>query len=148
MTHDRLQLLLSIRRQAADDAMKALAERIAAEQEAGRRLAVLDAAAAAERLAAGRPKDGLPDLEGFARWSSWARARRREALAALVRAETCTALARTALTEARAAARVVEELIAARAADAHAHAARREAHALDDMASRQHRDRRLRASSS
>ncbi len=142
MPRDRLRVLLAIRQLAVDQAMQALATCIAAEQEASGRLAALDAEAAAERAAIASTDDQAPDLEAFARWAAWARTRRRDAAAALLRAESQTAPARVALAEARAAARAVEELITLREAEARSREGALEARALDDISAQRHRHRR------
>jgi hypothetical protein len=144
---DRLHLLLAIRQEAVDHALRALAECIAAETEAARIVSAIEEAVPVERAQTDRQghidRNGqtLVGNEAFAAWSAWARARKREGLAALALAEAQSAGARAEVASARAAAQAVGQLIESRVAHRKAETERKEGHVLDDIARAQRRAR-------
>ncbi|MFO1026358.1 MAG: hypothetical protein U1E70_21045 [Acetobacteraceae bacterium] len=134
MARDRLDRLLSVRRQAVDLAIRTLAACIEAETAAGAAVAAIDAALPVEQAAADGHPETVQGRDLYAAWSSGARTRRAAGVAALAQAQARAEAARADLAAARAAARAVSELLARRAEVARAAAARQEGHALDDVA--------------
>jgi flagellar export protein FliJ len=134
-----LHTLLRLRRFEADAARRALAEAIAAQQQAEARRDQAEAALREE--AKSTDADTLLALRNFAAWLPRGAAERQAANHALAVAARASAAARTALAERRAALEAVEKRIEAAARAERQDAARREAHALDD-AFRATRDRK------
>ena len=141
MPRDRLHLLLAIRQEAVDHALRDLADCLAAETAAASIIAALDEAVPVERAQTDRHAEALAGNEAYAAWSAWTRVRKREGLAELARAEAQSVRARAEVAAARAAAQAVGQLIESRVAQRKTETERREGHVLDDIARAQRRAR-------
>ena len=94
MTRDPLEALLRLRRMAADEARRGLAECLRIESEAAAAVAAIEAAIARETAAATSLAAGDAEVEAFAAWLRRIRPKQHAALAAEDEAETATVRAR------------------------------------------------------
>jgi|GEM_PF-1941729 len=131
---DPLPVVHRLRRLAADEARRALADCLTAEAEAADALRTLDAEIAAETDAASDPDQDDRPVEDFAVWLRRISVDRAAAAAALSVAETRSAEARAVLAASRTAERALEILMEQQAAERRAAAERRDQAALDEIA--------------
>ncbi len=136
MSHDPLEALLRLRRMAADEARRGLAECLRAEGEAAGAVATIEAAIARETEAATSLAAGDAEVEAFAGWLRRIRPKQRAALAAAEVAETATTQARGVLGAARAGVEAVEKTLEKRAALERAETERRAQSEIDEAAQR------------
>jgi len=136
MTEDPLESLLRMRRIAADEARRGLAESLRVESEATKAVAAIESAIEQETEVAASIAAGDAEVEAFAAWLRRIRPRRDAAYVAEQAAEAETARARIVLGAARAAVRAVEEILQEHAAAAQAEAERRAQAELDEVAQR------------
>lgn len=136
MTHDPLEALLQMRRIAADEARRGLAECLRRESEATAAVAAIEDAIERETEAASSLIAGDAEVEAFAAWLRRIRPKQLAAHAAAKEAEASTTRARGVLGAARAAVRAVEETLARQAAEAEAAAQRKAQSELDEVAQR------------
>jgi flagellar export protein FliJ len=136
MTHDPLETLLRLRRLAADEARRGLAECLRAESEAAAAVAAIEAAIERETDAATSLAAGDAEVEAYAAWLRRIRPEQRAAHAAAESAEAATAQARMVLGAARASVLAAEEMLAQHAAAAEAAAERRAQNEIDETAQR------------
>ena len=134
MTRDPLEALLRLRRMAADEARRGLAECLRVESEAAAAVAAIKAAIERETEVATSLAAGDAEVEAFGAWLRRIRPKQRAALAAEDEAETATVRARTLLGAARAAVRAAEEMLEKHAAAAQAAAERRAQGEIDEAA--------------
>ena len=133
---DPLRSVLRIRREAVDDARRALSECLIAETARAAAADCAEAVIGRELELASRLSGTDSTVEAFARWLPLAREMAERARVAHDRAVLETGRARACLAAARAAAKVVEELQARRAAERDADIRRREQHEQDDQSRR------------
>jgi flagellar export protein FliJ len=136
MMHGPLEALLRLRRMAADEARRALAECLRAESEAAAAVAAIETAIDREAEAATSLSVGDAEVEAFAAWLRRIRPKQQAALAAEEAAETATAQARMVLGAARAGVRAAEEMLEKHAAVEQAAAERRAQNEIDEAAQR------------
>ncbi|HEY2619395.1 MAG TPA: hypothetical protein VGI78_18790 [Acetobacteraceae bacterium] len=136
MTDDPLEALLRLRRMAADEARRGLAQCLRVESEAAAAVAAIEAAIERETEAATCLAAGDAEVEAFAAWLRRIRPKQQAAHAAEVEAEAATTRARAVLGAARASVRAVEEMLEKRAATAQAEAERRAQNEIDEVAQR------------
>ncbi|MGC1413201.1 MAG: hypothetical protein WA864_30155 [Acetobacteraceae bacterium] len=136
MSHDPLEALLRLRRLAADEARRGLAECLRAEGEAAVAVATIEAAIDCETEAATSLAAGDAEVEAFAAWLRRIRPKQRAALAAAEAAEAATTQARGVLGATRAAVQAVEETLEKQAAVVRAEAERRAQAEIDEAAQR------------
>jgi flagellar export protein FliJ len=136
MTRDPLEALLRLRRLAADEARRSLADSLRAEDQAVQAIAVIEAAIERETEAATNLAAGDAEVEAFSAWLRRIRPKQHAAYAAGDHAEAETARARIVLAAARAAVQAAEEMLEKQAAARQAEAERKEQHALDEVAQR------------
>jgi flagellar export protein FliJ len=134
MSHDPLEALLRLRRIAADEARRGLAECLRAEGEVAAAVATIEAAIARETEAATSLAAGDAEVEAFAAWLRRVRPKQRAALAAAEAAETATTQARGVLGAARAGVQATEETLEKRAAVVRAEAERKAQNEIDEAA--------------
>ena len=131
MPRDPLQTLMRLRRTELDDARRALAEVLEAEEVARRARDDAEATIVAEtRLAAESDTDG--DVERFARWLQRGRARLKAAELVLAEATEATTHKRAELNLVRAAVEVTENLVDRRRSEAEDDERRALQRALDE----------------
>jgi flagellar export protein FliJ len=138
---DPLEALLRVRRLGVDEARRALADSLRAEEQAAAALTAVDAEIRQETEAACRLDADDTVVEQFARWLRRAHDRQREARAGRDAAELVTAQARGVLSAARAAVRATEAMLERQAAIRAAAAARTEQAVLDEAGQQAHRRR-------
>ena len=136
MTRDPLEALLRLRRMAADEARRGLAECLRVESEAAAAVAAIEAAIERETEAATSLAGGDAEVEAFGAWFRRIRPKHRSAQAAEADAEAATASARAVLGAARAAVRAAEEMLEKHAAAAQAAAERAAQGEIDEIAGR------------
>ncbi len=134
MTRDPLEALIRLRRLAADEARRSLADCLRDEDQAVRAIAALDAAIERETEAATSLATGDAEVEAFAAWLRRMRPRQHAAYMAESHAEAATAQARIMLAAARAAVQAAEEMLEEHEAHRRAESERQEQHALDEVA--------------
>ena len=136
MTHDPLESLLRLRRLAADEARRGLADCLRLESQTAQSVAAIETAIEHETDVATDLASGDAEVEAFAAWLRRIRPKQHAAHAAEAQAEAATAQGRAVLAAARAAVRAVEEMlekhVAARMEEAE-HQAQRE---IDEAAQR------------
>jgi flagellar export protein FliJ len=136
MKHDPVESLLRLRKMAADQARRELAECLRAESEAAAATAAIKAAIARETEAASSLAVGDTEVEAFAAWLRTMRPQQQAAHAAQAAAEAATSEARAVLGAARAAVRAAEAVLEKNSAVAQAEAARKAQNQIDEVASR------------
>jgi flagellar export protein FliJ len=136
MTHDPLDALLKVRRMAADEARRGLAECLRAESEAIAAIVEIEASIGRETEAATSLAADDAEVEAFAAWLRRIRPQQRAAHAAAEEAEAAATQARMLLGAACAAIRAAEEMLAKHAAEARAAAQRKGQAEIDEMAQR------------
>ena len=136
MSHEPLAALLRLRRMAADEARRGLAECLRAEGEAAAAVATIEAAIDRETEAATSLAAGDAEVEAFAAWLRRILPKQRAALAATETAEAATTQGRAVLGAARAAVQATEETLEKRAAVVRAEAERRAQNEIDEAAQR------------
>src|SRR5690349_2668678 len=136
MSREPLEALLRLRRLAADQARRGLAECLRVESEAAAAVAAIEAAIEHETEAATSLAAGDAEVEAFAAWLRRIRPKQRSAEAAEETAEAATARARGVLSAARAAVRATEQMLEKHAAAIQGEAERRAQAALDEIAQR------------
>jgi len=141
MNRDPLETLARLRHSVCEDARRALAACLEAEDAAGKALHSASEAIFREQDAAGALDAGDGAVEAFAAWLPLGRRAVAEAREADSRAGAATVQARAVLAAARASAEAADRLLASRAAERDAEAARRAQAALDEAAARQARPR-------
>ena len=135
---DPLPLVHRLRRLAADEARRALAECLTAEAEAAAALRALDAEIAAETDAASDPDRDDRPVEDFAVWLRRIAVDRAAAVTTLADAETRSAEARAVLAATRTAERALEILMEQQAAERAAAGQRQEQAVLDEIGATRH----------
>ncbi len=139
MARNPLETLMRLRRAELDEARRALAEVIEAEEAARRARDNAEAAIVEEtRIAAQSETDG--DVERFARWLQRGRARLKAAEIALAEAADATTHKRAELNLVRAAVESTENLLERRQSEAEDAQRRAAQRALDDAALRGRRE--------
>ena len=138
MPRDPLDAMLRLRRLALEEAMRELADRLAAEDEAAQAVARIEDSIAAEQDTASRLEGGDLAVEAFGRWLRGASPERAAARNARDRAEAETARARAILGAARAGLAAAEAEAARRAEAARAAILGREQAIIDESAGRRH----------
>lgn len=141
MTRDALETLARLRHSVCEDARRALAACLEAEDAAGKALHGAEDAIFREQDAAGALDASDGAVEAFAAWLPVGRRAVVEAREADARAGAATVQARAVLAVARASAEAADRLLASRAAEREAEAARRAQAALDEAAARRTRQR-------
>ena len=136
MSQDPLTTLLRLRRSAADEARRALAECLRAEGDAAAAVTAIEAAIERETAAATSLTTGDAEVEAFGAWLRRILPKREAAHAAAANAAAGSTRARILLGAAQAAVRAVEETQAKRAAAAHAEAQRKAQGEIDEVAQR------------
>jgi hypothetical protein len=136
MPREPMQVLLSIRRRAVEQARYALAACLTAESAIADKIRSLDAAMQKDHQATETWQDAHQFVELSAARREVSRAERQAAAADLAAAAERSAEVRSLVAAARTAAEAVEQLIAEREAAQRAEADRREQHVLDDIARR------------
>jgi flagellar export protein FliJ len=136
MTRDPLETLLRLRRLAADEARRGLADCLRAESEAAAAVAAIEAAIDRETDAATSLAATDAEVEAYAAWLRRIRPEQQAAHAAAQDAETATTRARVLLGAARAAVLAAEEMLAKQAEAVQAEAERRAQQAIDEAALR------------
>jgi flagellar biosynthesis chaperone FliJ len=137
-TRDPLQALLRVRRLGVDDARRALADSLRAEEQAAAALTAVDMTIRQETEAACRLDADDAVVEQFARWLRRVQDSQRDARAARDAAELMTAQARGVLSAARAAVRATEAMLERQAAIRAGSAARSEQAVLDETGQQAH----------
>lgn len=137
MSHDPLEALLRLRRLAADEARRGLAECLRVESEAAAAVAAIEVKIEQETEVASSLAAGDAEVEAYAAWLHRIRPKQAAAHAAEAEAETATVRARGVLGAARAAVRAAEEMLERHAAALHAEDQRRAQAEIDEIASRQ-----------
>jgi hypothetical protein len=141
MEPDPLLVLLRLRRLAADEARRVLADCLRVEAEAAGRMRAIDVAIEQEtEIASGLEGDDRI-VEAFASWLRRAQSGRAEAESGWNAATQRVHEARTVLGASRTAIEAVEMLIAERAAGQRREMLRQEQQRLDESAAQAHRDR-------
>jgi flagellum-specific ATP synthase len=136
MSRDPLEALLRLRRMAADEARRGLAECLRAEGEAAAAVATIEAAIDRETEAATSLAAGDAEVEAFAAWLRRIRPKQQAALAATESAEAATTQARGVLGAARAGVQAAEETLEKRGAVERAEAERKAQNEIDEAAQR------------
>jgi flagellum-specific ATP synthase len=136
MSRDPLEALLRLRRMAADEARRGLAECLRAEGEAAAAVATIEAAIDRETEAATSLAAGDAEVEAFAAWLRRIRPKQQAALAAAESAEAATTQARGVLGAARAGVQAAEETLEKRGAVERAEAERKAQNEIDEAAQR------------
>ncbi|HME23574.1 MAG TPA: hypothetical protein VKI44_19990 [Acetobacteraceae bacterium] len=136
MTRDPLEALLRLRRMAADEARRGLAECLRVESEAAVAVAAIEAAIERETEVATNLAAGDAEVEAFGAWFRRIRPKHRSAQAVEAEAEAATASARAVLGAARAAVRATEEMLEKHAVAAQAAAERAAQGEIDEVAQR------------
>ena len=136
MTDDPLRALLRLRRMAADEARRDLAERLRIESDAAAVVAEIEAAIQRENEFATSLASGDADVETFVAWLRRMQPRQQAARAAEEEAAAATLHARVVLAAARAAVKAAEEMLEQRMAAERAKAERKAQAELDEIAQR------------
>ncbi|HEX3404930.1 MAG TPA: hypothetical protein VHT74_31845 [Acetobacteraceae bacterium] len=136
MTQDPLESLLRLRRLAADEARRYLANCLRNEDAAAHAIAEIDAAIERETDVATNLATSDTEVEAFAAWLRCIRPRQYAAHVAEDRAETETAHARGVLAAARAAVQAAEEMLAEHQAARHVAEDHRAQLEIDEVAQR------------
>ena len=136
MSRDPLEALLRLRRMAADEARRGLAECLRAEGEAAAAVATIEAAIDRETEAATSLAAGDAEVEAFAAWLRRIRPKQQAALAAAESAEAATTQARGVLGAARAGVQAAEETLEKRGAVERAEAEHKAQNEIDEAAQR------------
>jgi ribosomal protein L16/L10AE len=136
MSRDPLQTLARLRHSVVEEARRALAACLDAEENASTEMRAAEAAIFREQDAAGALDAGDGAVEAFAVWLPHGRQMVALAREAHARAGAATGQARAVLAAARASAEAADQLLASRAAARGAEAARRSQAALDEAAAR------------
>ena len=140
MSRDPLDTLARLRRSVRDDATRALAACLAAEEQAGAVLRGAEAAIIREQEAAAVLTADDAAVEAFAAWLPQGRQAVMQARTAHAHAVAATVQARAVLGVARTSAEALDRLLADRAAAAAAVAAKRAQAAIDEAAGRRRRE--------
>lgn len=138
MSRDPLETLARLRRGVVEDARRALAACLEAEEAASTATRAAEAAIFREQEAAGAIDTSDGAVEAFAAWLPHGRRAVAKARDAHADAGAATAQARAVLAAARASAEAADRLLASRAAARAVEADRREQTALDEAAARRH----------
>jgi flagellar biosynthesis chaperone FliJ len=141
MTREPLETVARLRHSVCEDARRALAACLEAEDAAHKALRNAGEAIFREQDAASALDAGDGAVEAFAAWLPLGRRAVAQAREAHLRAGAATVQARAVLAAARASAEAADRLLASRAAERDAEAARRAQAALDEAAARQARPR-------
>jgi flagellar export protein FliJ len=136
MNRDPLEALVRLRRLAADEARRGLADCLRDEEAAAHAVATIEADIERETEAAANLATSDAEVEAFAAWLRRIRPIQYAAHVAADRAEAETVRARAVLTAARSAVEAAEEMLAKHQAARRAEAERLEQHALDEAAQR------------
>lgn len=136
MTHDPLEALIRLRRLAADQARRDLADCLRNEAAAAQTIASIEAAVERETDAATSLAAGDAEVEAFAAWLRRMRPRQHAAHVAEDQAEAETAQARIVLGAARAAVQAAEDMLDEHKTVLRAAAERHEQHDLDEVGQR------------
>ena len=139
MSRDPLETLTRLRQGLVEDARRALATCLEAEEDASTAMRRAEAAIFREQGAAGAMGAGDGAVEAFAAWLPLGRKAVAQTREAHTRASAATVQARAVLAAARASAEAADRLLASRAAEREAEAARRAQAALDEAAGRRSR---------
>jgi len=134
MARDPLQVLLTVRRRAVEQARFAMAACLMAEAAVSDRLGLIDALAKLDREASGAWQDAHQFLQMSSLRLEAVRAERQTVAADFAAATSRSAQARGVVTAARLAAEAVEQLLGEREAARRVESARREQHVQDDIA--------------
>jgi flagellar biosynthesis chaperone FliJ len=140
MSRTPLETLVRVRRQASEDARRALAECLRAEDKAAAALRSAEAAIVNEQESAADLQADDAMVEAFAAWLPRGRLAVAEASRAHVRAGAATVQARAVASAARATTEAAERLVQAQAEARAEEAAKRSQAALDETAARPKRD--------
>jgi len=133
MTTDPLLILLRLRRIAADEARRGMAEALQAEAAAADGVRAIEEAIAHETEAAGALEGGDSVVEAFGQWMRRVGQERAARLATLARAEECVQEARAVLAASRASMEATEAVIERREEARRLAALRAEQRVLDDL---------------
>ena len=136
MTRDPLEALLRLRRLAADEARRGLADCLRDEDQAMQATAAIAAAIERETGAATSLAASDAEVESFAAWLRHIRPRQHAAHEAEDRAEAATSRARVVLAASRAAVQAAEEMLEKHESARIAEAERQEQRAIDEAALR------------
>jgi flagellar export protein FliJ len=136
VNRDPLEALLRLRRIAADEARRGLAECLRTEGEAAAAVATIEAAIDRETEAATSLAAGDAEVEAFAAWLRRILPKQRAALAAAEAAEAATTQARGVLGAARAGVQATEETLEKRAVVLRAEAEHKAQNEIDEAAQR------------
>jgi flagellar export protein FliJ len=136
VSRDPLEALLRLRRIAADEALRGLAECLRTEGEAAAAVATIEAAIDRETEAATSLAAGDAEVEAFAAWLRRILPKQRAALAAAEAAEAATTQARGVLGAARAGVQATEETLEKRAVVLRAEAEHKAQNEIDEAAQR------------
>jgi len=136
MTIDPLEALLRLRRLAADEARRGLADCLRNEDYAMHAVALIEVAIEREMAAATSLAGGDAEVEAFAAWLHRIRPKQHAAHMAEDQAEAETANARAVLAAARAAVQATEEMLAKHEAARLADAERHDQQEIDEAAQR------------
>jgi flagellar export protein FliJ len=136
VSRDPLEALLRLRRIAADEARRGLAECLRTEGEAAAAVATIEAAIDRETEAATSLAAGDAEVEAFAAWLRRILPKQRAALAAAEAAEAATTQARGVLGAARAGVQATEETLEKRAVVLRAEAEHNAQNEIDEAAQR------------
>lgn len=136
MNRDPLESLVRLRRLAADEARRGVADCLRDEEATAQAVATIEADIERETEAAANLATSDAEVEAFAAWLRRIRPKQYAAHVAEDRAEAETVRARAVLAAARAAVEAAEEMLAKHEAARRAEAARLEQHALDEAALR------------
>jgi flagellar export protein FliJ len=136
VSRDPLEALLRLRRIAADEARRGLAECLRTEGEAAAAVATIEAAIDRETEAATSLAAGDAEVEAFAAWLRRILPKQRAALAAAEAAEAATTQARGVLGAARAGVQATEETLEKRAVVLRAEAEQKAQNEIDEAAQR------------
>ena len=136
MNRDPLEALLRLRRIAADEARRGLAECLRTEGEAAAAVATIEAAIDRETEAATSLAAGDAEVEAFAAWLRRILPKQRAALAAAEAAEAATTQVRGVLGAARAGVQATEETLEKRAVVLRAEAEHKAQNEIDEAAQR------------
>jgi flagellar export protein FliJ len=134
VNRDPLEALLRLRRIAADEARRGLAECLRTEGEAAAAVATIEAAIDRETEAATSLAAGDAEVEAFAAWLRRILPKQRAALAAAEAAEAATTQARGVLGAARAGVQATEETLEKRAVVLRAEAEHKAQNEIDEAA--------------
>lgn len=133
MAHERLRVVLSVRRRAVEEARRVLVQQLKSEAEAEAAVDALDDETRRNRQAGRATEEMLLFLDMIGRRVLAINAARQRAMAALIAAQARSAQARQVVASARASEEAVETLLTQREAADVASKTRRDQHILDDL---------------